>query len=245
MLAEWYYADQGQRQGPVTFDVLQKLAAAGALRPADLVWKPGLPQWVSASTQAGLFAGSAPVLPRVDGVSPRAPAQPWGYQPPQSSLPAPARSNGKQWIATLVIGGVVVLLATVCGVVLAVVGATAGKPSPERTWNLRTGEHDSWAIPFNQGDEVCIQVVSNFDSDVDLFVFTDEAKMNTMAAAGNIDQSVHLCIAYDNGLSKDCYVRFIAPQTGTYYVVVANRKSWDEPHRNRANSGKLTFRPVR
>ena len=61
MAAEWYYAEDGQQIGPVTLEQMQQRAAAGLLRPADLVWNAGLTDWVQASTQPGLFAaGSAP-----------------------------------------------------------------------------------------------------------------------------------------------------------------------------------------
>src|SRR5205085_3586480 len=48
--AEWYYAQSGQRQGPVTADQVRQLQADGTLKPADLVWKNGLAGWVALST---------------------------------------------------------------------------------------------------------------------------------------------------------------------------------------------------
>jgi hypothetical protein len=254
MVAEWYYAEHGQHKGPVTFDELQALAAQGRLRPSDLVWQVGWPNWVPAGNQAGLFGAIAPAAahPRAEAAPAWsvASADPFGYQRPVSG-PPPRASRGPQLLATLGIGVFVLLLATGIGVVVAMVTnasdkpQAAAKPSPERTWKLATGTHQSWTLPFNEGDDVIMRVTSDYDSDVDLFVFTDEQKMNKLLTSGNIERNVGYCIAYDNGLSKDCYVRFVAPRTGTYYVVVANRNSFDEPHRNRFNSGKLTFHPVR
>jgi hypothetical protein len=256
MVPEWYYAEQGQHKGPVTFDELRGLAAQGRLRPSDLVWQVGWPNWVPARSQAGLFdafAAPAAALPRAQADPPWsvASADPFGYQRPVYGPPPRPRASAGRVFATLGIGAAVLLLATIIGVVVAMVTNAsdkpqpAAKPSPERTWKLATGTHQCWTLPFNEGDDVVMRVTSDHDSDVDLFVFTDEQKMNKLLTSGNIERNVGYCIAYDNGLSKDCYVRFVAPRTGTYYVVVANRNSFDEPHRNRPNSGKLTFHPVR
>lgn len=66
-MATWYYARQGEQQtGPVAEDDLRALAASGALRPGDLVWRDGMAAW-SAAGQAlpALFAGGSvpPPLP--------------------------------------------------------------------------------------------------------------------------------------------------------------------------------------
>src|SRR3954462_1167275 len=56
---EWYYSVDGDRQGPVSGAELKKLAEAGTLKAADLVWKDGMPDWVAAKSIKGLFGGSA------------------------------------------------------------------------------------------------------------------------------------------------------------------------------------------
>jgi hypothetical protein len=315
MVPEWFYADQGQQRGPVTFADLQALAAEGRLRPSDLVWKNGWPDWLAAGTQESLFAPPvaaarrhpAPVVPELAQpeeagthedlyVPPVAaarrrpapvvlePAQPEEadthedyFAPPVAAVPQrpapvvlePARpeqlaydrpisrgsqraSTGSGFGALALIGAAGLLVVCVgCGVLAAFINAgasslkAAAKPSPERTWNLPVGRHQAWILPFNKDDDVTIKVKSDFDSDVDLFVFSDEAKMNALMFSGNVERNVGFCVAFDNSPSKDCYVRFVAPQTGNYYVVVANRNSLDQPRRNRANSGKLTFYPAR
>jgi hypothetical protein len=85
MVAEWYYTEQGQRRGPVTWQQLQQLAQSGKLRPVDLVWKAGMAQWSPASSQPSLFNATAPAAP---APSP-APAAP----PP----PAPAAPEPRAW----------------------------------------------------------------------------------------------------------------------------------------------------
>jgi hypothetical protein len=59
MAAEWYYTTNKQQMGPVSWDELQQLATQGLLRPNDLVWTDGMPEWVKATAQAGLFAQPA------------------------------------------------------------------------------------------------------------------------------------------------------------------------------------------
>jgi hypothetical protein len=84
MVAEWFYTDQGQRRGPVTWQQLQQLATGGQLKPNDLVWKNGMPQWSPASSQAGLFG--APTAPAPAAAAPPAPAS----APSRPAAPAPA-----------------------------------------------------------------------------------------------------------------------------------------------------------
>jgi hypothetical protein len=290
MVPEWYHADHGQQCGPVTFADLQALAAQGRLRPSDLVWKNGWPDWVAASTQEGLFAPAPAAVPKRPAPVVLEPAQPeqlaferaLAPAPQQTSAgagsedlfaPAPAAvpkrpapvvleparpeqlaferalsrapqrtSSGSGFGVLTLIGAAGLLVVCVgCGVLAAFINAG----SPERFWALPTGHHQVWEVPFDKDDDVTIKVKSDHDSDVDLFVFADEAKMNTLLFSGNVERHVGLCLAFDNSPSKDCYVRFVAPQTGNYYLVVANRNSLDQPRRNRANSGKLTFYPVR
>jgi serine/threonine protein kinase len=54
---EWYYTRDRQRYGPIDWEQLRKLAARGALRPNDLVWRRGSPQWLSAVAVPGLYPG--------------------------------------------------------------------------------------------------------------------------------------------------------------------------------------------
>jgi len=64
---QWYYAQQGQRQGPVAEKELKQLAATGQLKPTDKIWKNGMAAWQPASEHPWLFppttaaAGSPPV----------------------------------------------------------------------------------------------------------------------------------------------------------------------------------------
>ncbi|HJZ93540.1 MAG TPA: GYF domain-containing protein [Gemmataceae bacterium] len=66
MNADWFYSVGEDRQGPVTEAELKRLVADGKLRPDDLVWKDGMPDWVEARTVATLFPKAAPVAAQED-----------------------------------------------------------------------------------------------------------------------------------------------------------------------------------
>ena len=59
MNADWFYSVGDTRQGPVTEDDLKRLVAEGRLKPTDLVWKDGMPDWVEARTVPALFPPKA------------------------------------------------------------------------------------------------------------------------------------------------------------------------------------------
>jgi GYF domain 2 len=69
---EWYLAREGQQYGPLTNVEMQKLIELGHLRPTDLIWRQGFPDWRPA--------------PVVFPVRPAPQAQP--TEPPRSSAPA-------------------------------------------------------------------------------------------------------------------------------------------------------------
>jgi hypothetical protein len=56
MASQWYYTQQGKRQGPIPTQQLKELAATGQLLPTDLVGKDGMAALVPASRIKGLFA---------------------------------------------------------------------------------------------------------------------------------------------------------------------------------------------
>lgn len=51
----WFYARGGQKNGPVGWEMLQQMAAAGGIKPGDLVWSEGMAQWSAAASIASLF----------------------------------------------------------------------------------------------------------------------------------------------------------------------------------------------
>lgn len=53
----WYYARGESEQGPISSAQIKALAATGALRKSDLVWKEGMENWLPASEVDELFPG--------------------------------------------------------------------------------------------------------------------------------------------------------------------------------------------
>jgi len=52
---QWYWMQNGQKNGPVVGIVgLKELAGSGRLKPTDMIWRDGLPNWVRASQVKGL-----------------------------------------------------------------------------------------------------------------------------------------------------------------------------------------------
>ena len=136
--------------------------------------------------------------------------------------------------------GVVTFFVICCGLFAVVTTNTKQGPQNEHTWSLNTGEIKTWSFQFNKGDSVTIRVKSVADSDMDLFIFKDKSKLDAMARAKNMDEAAKkLCFAFDNDMDNHCLVESIAPETQTYWVLLANRNSKDEPERNAPNSGKL------
>ncbi|MDX2154985.1 MAG: GYF domain-containing protein [Hyphomicrobiaceae bacterium] len=79
---EWYLARDGQQHGPVSEPELRKIIELGYLRPTDLVWRQGWPDWQPATA----------VLPPPGTARPVAP--PPAAPKPESVAPAPAHPSG-------------------------------------------------------------------------------------------------------------------------------------------------------
>jgi hypothetical protein len=57
---EWYLAREGQQYGPLTHLEMQKLVEFGHLRPTDLIWRQGFPDWRTASAVFPMHPGPMP-----------------------------------------------------------------------------------------------------------------------------------------------------------------------------------------
>jgi len=64
--ADWFYSAGETRQGPVTELELRRLAMDGKLKPSDLVWKDGMPDWIEARTVDSIFPRRAEAEPDPD-----------------------------------------------------------------------------------------------------------------------------------------------------------------------------------
>lgn len=76
----WFYALNGVRSDAVDFPAIQALAAQGALPPTALVWKEGMPQWVTAGSVQGLTFRTQPLHAPAAGTAVPPP------QPPQKGV---------------------------------------------------------------------------------------------------------------------------------------------------------------
>jgi TM2 domain-containing membrane protein YozV len=52
---QWFYAKNGQQNGPVTLSDLQMLASVGEITPTDYVWRTGMREWVTAKEVRAIF----------------------------------------------------------------------------------------------------------------------------------------------------------------------------------------------
>jgi len=64
----WHYATGNAQHEPVSFQELRRLAAGGRISAEDLVWTPGMPEWVPARGVEGLIS-MAPVTAPVVATS--------------------------------------------------------------------------------------------------------------------------------------------------------------------------------
>lgn len=72
-MTQWYYAKGGQQHGPVPTEELKALILSGAINPAsDLVWNPGMADWLPAAQVPELFGNAEPAA---------APGNGYGEQP--------------------------------------------------------------------------------------------------------------------------------------------------------------------
>ena len=131
----WYFANGDVQRGPVTEAQIRALIGTGNLKPDDLVWKEGMPDWMPAGEVPGLFepqpaSGAAePNSGREDAAEAARPKTKPGKKrretpPERPRLPTPAidlskaferlRSVKAPGRALLVTGFVLVVLARGC-----------------------------------------------------------------------------------------------------------------------------------
>ncbi len=56
--AEWFYAVEGERKGPIPWAILQSKASTGEINSSTLIWKYGMKQWLAAADISGLLPKS-------------------------------------------------------------------------------------------------------------------------------------------------------------------------------------------
>lgn len=81
---QYYLVENGVTTGPFTFDQIKQRLAEGRTRREDLIWKPGLTEWVRIDSLPE-FAQAAPPAPP----PPPPPAPPAPPAPPDQGRPTP------------------------------------------------------------------------------------------------------------------------------------------------------------
>jgi hypothetical protein len=87
--AEWFYGKDNTQHGPISAAELKQLAQDGRLKPADLVWREGMGEWIAASKVKGLFDDSPAAPPQARPAAPK--ASPAPAVPPPAAEPQAAR----------------------------------------------------------------------------------------------------------------------------------------------------------
>jgi hypothetical protein len=83
---QWYIAREGKQHGPLTDIEMRTFVAHSYLRPADLIWRPGMAEWLPApQVFPAVFQAPAPVV-----ATPAAPQAPAAHMP---AAPMAAPSN--------------------------------------------------------------------------------------------------------------------------------------------------------
>ena len=87
---EWYIARDGQQYGPLSDPELRKFVELGHLRPTDLVWRQGFPDWRPAPSvfPTTAHAGQEPAAARP---APQQPARPAPQPEPSHQAPQAGR----------------------------------------------------------------------------------------------------------------------------------------------------------
>lgn len=82
-MSDWYFLRDGGQFGPLSWQDLWRHGQNGELRPADLVWTEGMPEWRAAASIPGLFPATPP--PQVQPVQPQPAPAPQAAPAPQVS----------------------------------------------------------------------------------------------------------------------------------------------------------------
>jgi hypothetical protein len=181
----WYYTIEGRQRTPVPSSELRRLAAEGSLKPNDLVWREGMPRWVRARS-ADL---PEPLVFPVHPEPPTAAAEP-GRRPHRTG-PSAGMNLGVV-VATFLFGLVLIGILAV-GLAIYLIAnsgpphhiSTAVTPGPTEkssvtyTVDLEAGQNDVRPIALTAQVRYEIVVVSDQNTDVDLFIFDgdrEEAK---------------------------------------------------------------------
>ncbi|MEM9280749.1 MAG: CD225/dispanin family protein [Verrucomicrobiota bacterium] len=97
---DWYYASNGQQQGPVSEEQLTELVQQGAVKGTDLVWNESMTDWIPLNSIPQFSAALEPTQSAVEATPPTPEASSSSVAPvlsqATSSSPAPTASGGEK-----------------------------------------------------------------------------------------------------------------------------------------------------
>jgi hypothetical protein len=94
----WYYLRDGGQAGPMPWADLWRCGQTGQLRPTDLVWRDGMPEWRTAASVPGLFPAASQPVPAPQSTSAPAPQSAPQSQPaPYQQAYQPQYAQGAQY----------------------------------------------------------------------------------------------------------------------------------------------------
>lgn len=136
----WYYALNGQQQGPVSEQDIVRLVASGTLAASTLIWRDGLPDWqpISTALPAALGTAAPASAPQIGGIAvPEAQKDLYVQQLREGVIPSAPGSMeyagfwirfGAKFIDGLIFGLGLVVLIGLIGVALHFSGLTVIPP---------------------------------------------------------------------------------------------------------------------
>ena len=240
MFAEWYYATNGQRHGPIPESQLKELAANGGLLPSDLVWQEGTPNWVPAKTVPGLFASSPTAMQTTPAGSSLLPPSVTGdrevheYRDPigmQDYQPRRRRqqnsSNGVPFV--LILGGVIAV--SVIGGIVFAVASNGNLSLPKSSGKSSSSSSTSWSGSQSytvrlEGDPKGVKHEGFHTKGIHL----RSGDTITIKVRSDLNSDVDLylvgpgrkTVARDISTSEHCYLQKRISRTGTYTITLDN-----------------------
>jgi hypothetical protein len=265
----WYFTRDGQAQDPLTKEELAQLAGCGLLKPTDLVWTEGMPQWVRAGSAGGLFAEEA-LIGRGGQAQRRSDVYDLEPEPPVKGRPQEdyqddyyrtdddpedrdRPSRRKRGIAKAAVGA---------GALVAAGGLSPGAKAAAIGGSVITlllivgivllivlgggGNTRSFSLAAPQrGPDGRI---ASPRQDIHISFKAGNKVEIWVKSTGQSDVDLYVYdannrrVEFDDGDSSDCYVCFRAAKSQAYRMELRNEYRDDQQWRNGANSGTLSFK---
>jgi hypothetical protein len=208
----WYYTQNGQQAGPLSEADLKRLATTGGLKPTELVWKEGMPEWTRADLVPGLFPpGEAnrlrPGRPEELGAGARRPRRDDDLPPP------PRKGMSPGLIIALVLGGVLLLIILACGGVAFI--AYSSMASRQATTSKKLAHDSTGFLQQGQRIPVSVRLYANTNYTIDLKSRDFDAFLELQDPSG-----ITLLVDDDSGGGLDARIVFTPMRTGDYRIVV-------------------------